>query len=158
MVLDVISALNDEELSEQERMQCALYIFYEDLTGCMDGETAVKEMLAIINNGDVEQEQTSKPRLMDWEHDFKMLAPPVSHILGYDVRDSEKYTHWYSFIGAYMNIGECTFSNIISIRSKRAKNKKLEKWEEEFYRDNRKMVDLPQKITAEEQALLDLEW
>ena len=51
-----------------------------------------------------------------------------------------------------------TFSNIVSIRSKRMKGKKLEKWEEEFYRENRKMIDLPQKLSKEEQEFLGSDW
>ena len=38
------------------------------------------------------------------------------------------------------------------------KEKKLEKYEEDFYRENRKLIDLPLQLTAEEQALLDSEW
>ena len=159
MVLDVIGALNDEDLDMQEKLQCALIIFYEDLRGCNNLEQAVKEMLAIINNGeDEEQQNSSKPPLMDWHHDFKQITPPISRIIGYDVRMPDKYTHWWSFIGAYMEIGECNFSNIVSIRSKKAQGKSLEKWEERYYRENRKIVDLPIKLTAEEQALLDSEW
>ena len=159
VVLDVISALNDNDLDIQHRLHCALFIFYEDLSGCQSIETAIKEMFKVINNGDEEAEADgAKPRLMDWEHDFKHLAPPISRILGYDVRMPDKYTHWYSFLGGYMEIGECAFSTIVSIRSKRAKGKKLEKWELEFLREHRQMIDLPQKLTAEEQSLLNSEW
>lgn len=159
MVLDVIGALNDDDLDMQEKLQCALIIFYEDLKGCNNLEQAAKEMFTIINNGEEdEQQDTHKPQLMDWHHDFKQIAPPISRVIGYDVRLPDKYTHWWSFIGAYMEIGECNFSNIVSIRSKKAQGKSLEKWEERYYRENRKIVDLPIKLTAEEQALLDSEW
>jgi hypothetical protein len=70
----------------------------------------------------------------------------------------DKFTHWWTFIGGYREIGECTFANIVGIRSKRAKGKRLEKWEEEFYRENKKMVDLPQKLTAEEEEFLNSDW
>ena len=123
-------------------------------------EALVKEMFKVINNGaeETEQNTSNKPQLMDWQHDFKQLAPPISRILGYDVRTPDKYTHWWTFLGGYMEIGECTFSNVVSIRSKKAKGKKLEKWEEEFYRENRKMIDLPLLLTTEEQELLDSDW
>lgn len=151
VVLDVISALNDEELEMQYRLECALFIFYEDLTGLKDIQTAITEMMKIINLGEeTTEEEQHKPQLMDWEHDFIQIAPPVSRVLGYSVRDSKNFTHWYDFIGAYMEIGECTFSNIISIRSKRAKGKPLEKWEEEFFRENYRMVNLPNNLTTEE--------
>lgn len=160
VVLDVIEALNDEDLTEQEKIQCALYIFYgEELTKTSNYEEAVKQMFIVINGGEEETEQTEKPRLMDWKHDFPQLAPPISRVLGYDVRTPEKFCHWWTFLGGYMEIGgDCTFSNIVSIRSKRMKGKNLEKWEEEFYRENRKMIDLPQKLSKEEQEFLGSDW
>ena len=159
VVLDVICALNDNELTEEEKVKCALFIFYEDVLAIDDFETAIKEMFRIINGGEEQDEtQESKPSLMDWEHDFPQLAPPVSRVLGYDVRTPDKYTHWYSFLGGYMEIGECTFSTIVSIRSKRAKGKKLESWEEEYLREHRKMVELPRKLTTEEEEFLSSDW
>ena len=159
VVLDVICALNDNELTDEEKIKCALFIFYEDISQIADYGTAIKEMFRIINNGE-EEEQTrdNNPSLMDWEYDFKHIAPPISRVLGYDVRTSDKYTHWYSFLGGYMEIGECTFATIVSIRNKRAKGQKLEKWELDYLREHRKMIDLPQKLTTEEQELLNSEW
>ena len=159
VVLDVICALNDSELTDEEKVKCALFIFYEDISAIDDFDTAIKEMFRIINGGEEQEEsQEQKPSLMDWQHDFSQLAPPISRVLGYDVRTPDKYTHWYSFLGGYMEIGECTFSTIVSIRSKRAKGKKLDKWEEEYIREHRKMVELPRKLTAEEQEFLNSDW
>lgn len=161
VVLDVIEALNDDDLSEQEKLQCALFIFYENkaLNEITDYDEAVKQMFLIINGGEQEDEtQPDKPRLMDWKHDFPQLAPPISRTLGYEIRLPDKYTHWWTFLGGYMEIGECTFSNIISIRSKKQKGQKLEKWEQNFYKENRKMIDLPHKLSKEEQDFLDSDW
>ena len=159
VVLDVICALNDDELTDEEKIKCALFIFYEDASQIDDFETAIKEMFRIINGGDEQEEsQEQKPQLMDWEHDFPQIAPPVSRVLGYDVRTPDKYCHFWTFLGAYMEIGECTFSTIISIRSKRAKGKKLDKWEEEYIREHRKMVELPRKLTTEEEEFLNSDW
>lgn len=159
VILDVISALNDVELTNDEKIKCALVIFYGDILKINDFETAINEMFKIINGGEEpDQNDNSKPQLMDWEHDFSQIVPPVSRVLGYEVRMPEKYTHWYSFLGAYHEIGDCTFQTIVSIRSKRAKGKKLENWEIDFIRENRKIVDLPLKLTADEQKLLNSEW
>lgn len=159
VVLDVIGALNDNELTDREKAQCALLIFYEDITACPNLEQALKEMFVIINYGEEQMENNiPKPRLMDWHHDFRQIAPPISRILGYDVRTPDKYTHWYSFLGGYMEIGECTFANIVSIRNKKAKGRRLDKWEEEFCRENRSIVELPPSLTAEEMAVLNSEW
>lgn len=158
VVLDVIKAFNDEELGDNEKVMCALVIFYEDLTEITDYEEAAKQMLKVINLGEDNTEQENKPRLMDWEHDFSLISPPVSRVLGYSVRDERNYTHWYDFIGAYQEIGECQFSSVVSIRTKRMKGQKLDKSEEEFYRENKKMIDLPQKLTKDEQDWLDSDW
>ena len=45
-------------------------------------------------------------------------------------------------MGAYLEIYEGLFHQVLMIRQKKAKNKKLEKWEAEFYRNNRKLIDL----------------
>lgn len=164
VVLDVICTLNDIEMPIQDRIICALLQFYKELTrenisDCPHIDELHKEMFRIINNGeDPEENQSPNQQLMDWEHDFPQITPPISRVLGYDVRTPNKYTHWYSFLGGYMEIGECTFSTIVSIRQKRAKGQKLEKWELEYLRDHRKMIELPRKITAEEKALLNSEW
>ena len=159
MVLDVICALSDVELDHNEKVRTALYVFYEDLTECNDLQKAVDEMMKIINVGaETDKEDSNKPQIMDWQHDFPQLAPPISRVLGYSVRDAKKYTHWYDFIGAYMEIGECTFSTIISIRKKKIKGKKLDDWEREFYKEHKKMIDLPRNLTEEDKDWLDSDW
>lgn len=167
VVLDIISALNDEDLEMKYRLECALFQFYGNdeldtvekvLLSLNDIQTAVLEMMKIINLGKEITEEENKPKLMDWEHDFAQLAPPISRTLGYSVRDAKNYTHWFDFVGAYMEIGECSWANIVSIRSKRMKGKPLDKWEREFYNENRKLIDLPHKLTDEEQEWLDSDW
>ena len=158
IVLDTISALNDPELDMDARAKCALFIFYEDLTGCKDFQLAITEMIKIINYGEEKEEKEeseTSPKLMDWEYDFPQIAPPISRVLGYSVRNIKNYTHWYDFLGAYMEIGECTFSNIISLRKKKIKGKKLESWEIEFYKENKNLVDLPIVLTEMQRQYLD---
>lgn len=158
VVLDVINVFKDIELNKEEKIKASLFIFYEDLSELKDVEKAFNEMLKIINNGEESNEQSKKPQIMDWEHDFKLLAPPISKVLGYDVRTPKKYCHYWTFLGAYMEIGECVFANVIAIRSKRLKGKPLDKQEREFYNENKKLVDLPMNLTEEEKEWLDSEY
>lgn len=169
VVLDVIKALNDEDLDMQYRIQCALFIFYgndeldtkEKVLKAFrtkeNTQIAIDEMTKIISLGE-EKEQDDKPQIMDWEHDFSHIVPPINRVLGYSVRDENNYTHFWDFIGAYQEIGECSWANIVSVRSKRMKGKPLDKWEREFYNENRKLIDLPHKLTDEEQEWLDSDW
>ena len=49
MVLDVICALNDSELDDEQKLRTALYIFYEDISECTDIEKAIKEVMLNSN-------------------------------------------------------------------------------------------------------------
>lgn len=163
VVLDVIECLNNEDLTHQYRIVYSLLIFYDELTrdnlyNCTCLEDLCKGMVKIINYGEEDESQQPQQRIMDWSHDYLVVTPAISRVLGYDVRTPSKYTHWYTFIGGYMEIGECTFSTIVSIRTKRQKNQKLEKGELDYYREHRKQIELPQKISREEQLLLDEPW
>lgn len=47
-------------------------------------------------------------------------------------------------------IGEGQLSTIVSIRDKLRHGKKLEKWEQELYRENKASVDIQKRYSAEE--------
>ena len=61
-------------------------------------------------------------------------------------------------MGAYMEIGECTWSTFISIRKKKLHGEKLEKWEEKLYRENISDISLPQNLTEEEKEWSSSDW
>ena len=44
---------------------------------------------------------------------------------------------------------------VLNIRQKKAKGKKLEKYEQEYYRENKNLIDFKAKYTDEEQAEID---
>lgn len=157
IVLDTIQALQDNALTDEEKAKCALVIFYENYEEIQDPQEALDDMMKIIGYDDEPTpREENKPILMDWQKDFKQIVPPINRILGYDVRTPDKYCHWHTFISAYYEIGECTFSTIVSIRSKKAKHQKLEKWEEEFCREHPELVALPQRYSQEEEELFSL--
>ena len=41
----------------------------------------------------------------------------------------------------FMEIGDSLFSSVVSYRKKRAEHKKIEKWEKEFYNENKDLID-----------------
>ena len=158
VVLDAICALNDNELTDEEKVKCALFIFYEDISAIDDFDTAIKEMFRIINGGEEQEEsQEQKPQLMDWQHDFPILVAPINRVLNCEVR-SVDYLHWLSLLSACMEIGECFFQNIVGIREKLRSGKKLEKKKKKILKEHRKQVILPSKLTAEEEEFLNSDW
>lgn len=137
--LECISAINDEDLTESERSFCVLYILFKDLSKIQNYAEAVEKACWFLSAGKSHNKEL--PKRMDWEQDFDLIAPPVNRVLGYECRSVE-YLHWWTFIGAYMEIGECMFHSVVSIRIKMQKGKKLEEYEREYYREFRDDIDL----------------
>jgi hypothetical protein len=161
-VLDVITVLGDEALTDSQRGTMALEILYEDAGAIRTREAAqeaVERLLWFVGGGGGEQggkPKGRKRRLMDWEQDFPLIVGPVNRVLGYECRSCE-YLHWWTFLSAYYEIGDCLFAQVVGIRAKRQKGKKLDKQDQAFYRDHRDLVDFRRKVTPEESALLE-EW
>ena len=149
-ILDIWIALNDPNYDEQEQALILLQILYEDWEDITDYEEAVDKGMDFINMG--LESNTDGIQLMDWEQDADLIIAPINQIVGCEIRSLE-YMHWYTFLSAYMNIGESLFSQVVSIREKLKKGKKLEKEEKEFYRRNKEMIDIKTKYTDEEKDI-----
>ena len=152
-ILDILEALSDPELSDDDKIICIVNIFYEDVPVYDKWEKAVKECFSFINMHEEDSPNKSAPKLMDWGQDFIYIVSPINRVLGKEIRALD-YLHWWTFLAAYYEIGECTFSQIVSIRSKKAKGRPLEKWEKEWYREHRDMVDFKTNYTEAEKDLL----
>ena len=165
VILNCIDFYEDASLDLTTQHQAAMITFYKEPKKIKNVEEAVKQMLRVIDCESEEEfaeksntQTEPQPRLMSWKKDFKFIAPAVSRVLGYDVRTPNKYTHWWTFMGAFQEIGECAWSTIISIRKKKIKGQKLEDWEQKVYRENKHDIDLPQNLTDEEKEWLDSDW
>lgn len=155
-ILTIMEAYNDPELSDAEKTWVMLNIVYEDWAQMPQEnyEEAAKQAIWFLNCGQQEDQKRPARKLMDWEQDESILFPAINRIAGKEVRSLE-YLHWWTFIGYYMEIDDGIFSTVLAIRQKKAKGKRLEKWEEEFYRNNKNLCDLKQRYTEEEQAEID---
>lgn len=145
MILDCITVMNDPELSDDEKAFCVLSIFY-NFNIPENTQSAYEAVRIFIDCGeDEKEEQPQKAPIMNWDKDFTIICDDINAKYGIDIRGLE-YLHWWTFISYYKNLGEGQFSTIVSIRSKKQKGKKLEKWEQEFYQANRKKVDLDNPV------------
>jgi len=164
VILDIISFMHDPELTEEEKGLASLAAFYPDLDELTDYEEAVKQMLWFVDGGE-DRRSKSSPSLVDWEQDWGHIIGPVNRVLGYEARavpyDAAENTgglHWWTFLAAYMEMGgDCVMAQIVSIRDKQKRGKKLEKHEREWYRRNKDLVDFKQKFTEAEDDLIK-EW
>ena len=149
-VLDIFAALSDCELSEADKLNILIQIFYIETPD--DVEDAVKQFFGFVNRFQPENNKP-QPKLMDWEQDFGLIADAITLKAGRDIR-ADGYMHWWTFVGYYMNIGDCYFAQVVSIRKKLSRGKKLDADDREFYANNRQVIDFEAKTTPEEDAIL----
>lgn len=156
VVLDVLQQFGNPDLDRLEQwLYClnAMVIDFDNLSQS-EWQEAMEELNKFIGMG---QESTKhNPTLMDWEQDATLIIPEINKQLGngLDVRTINNM-HWWTFLGYYMSIGECTYSHILSIRHKRSKGQKLEKWERDYIKENKEIVELKRKLSQEEKAQKD---
>lgn len=143
MVLDCFAALQDEEMSEDFRVLTSLLIFYNEFSDIEDigeysdyAEDLIKEMFRFFDCGQEGSPGANRDvSLIDWEKDSTMICSAVNNVAKQEIRSVE-YVHWWTFLGYYMSIGESVMSTVVGIRDKLVHHKKLEKWEQEFKRNN----------------------
>ena len=94
-ILDIIIALSDPDLTDNDRAAVALCIFYEDaLPGNI--EEALNRCFWFISGGEEKRDEKPTPRLVDWEKDFRWIAAPINHMFGQDIRAVKM--HWWTFL------------------------------------------------------------
>ena len=154
-ILDILCAFNDPDLSDNEKVYICLYIFYPDFESIPGDsyEAAFKSALEFIDYM-TKSDNPNAPHTMDWEQDANLIFPAVNSVAGFEVRNVP-YMHWWTFMGYFMEINNGVFSQVLSVRQKRAKGKKLEKWEQEFWSANKNICVLKTRLSADEQAKKD---
>ena len=152
-ILEIITAFGDDELTDQEKAYVCMMRLFRDLTVIPknDFEDVYRAAVAFIECHI--HDDKPNPKVVNWEKDEQLIFPAINKAAGMEVR-SVPYMHWWTFLGYFQSIDqESIWGFILSIRQKKAKGKKLEKYEKEFYNANRTlcMVELPQnKKTAED--------
>lgn len=153
VVLLIFQAYNDPELSDFEKAMVCLQCLYKEVPP--NTEEALKKAMWFLDGGDMPKSKQAPKKIMDWEQDQAIIFPAINKVAGYETRTPDKYLHWWSFLGMFGEIGEGLYSQVMSIRSKMAKGKKLDKTDKEFYNEHKELIDIKVKPTAEEQAELD---
>lgn len=155
-VLHVLDVFADGAYEQDEKAAVCLRVMYPDWETIPQEQhqLALDAAVEFIDCGVPAGGKRNAPRLVDWQQDAPVIIPAVNRVLGQEVR-AMKYLHWWTFLGAYMELGECLFNTVLGLRQKRARGKKLEKYEQEFVRENRALVELRKRETAEDAARRD---
>lgn len=152
-VLEIMGYLDDPDRPEYLRWRIALALFYKGEIPTEYQQEAMEYLAQFINCG-VKERKAPGPKLLDWEQDALYIVADVNKVAGQEIR-ALKFVHWWTFMSWFHTIEEGQLSTIVSIRDKLRRKKKLEKWEKEFYRENKSRVDLKKKYSAEELAELE---
>ena len=143
VILDCFAALQDDELDKEYKILTAIIIFYEEFDSLEDTnkyseflEKLTLEMFKFINCGqDNQRGAESEISLINWEDDSQIICAAVNNVAKQEVRILE-YLHWWTFLGYYMSVGQSVLSAVVSIRDKVYRGKKLDKWEQDFKKEN----------------------
>lgn len=148
-ILDILCACADPELDEQTKALCLLQIFYPDWDKIPADrlEEACNKACEFIDCGQ-KNDGKPKPKMIDWTQDAPIIIPEINKVAGKEVR-TDPNIHWWTFFGWFMGIGEGLLASVLHVRGKKARHKKLEKWEQEFYNANKAIVDMMAPETDE---------
>jgi len=156
-VLIALTACADPEYNDKERLYILMKRIFRDSLNEIPEDCiteAAEKTKWFIDCGQTADDKKPPVKVIDWEQDEPIIFPAINKLAHREVRSVE-YIHWWTFMGYFMEIEEGTFSMVLGIRQKIAKGKKLEKWEEEFYRNNKALCDIKTRYTQEEQAEIE---
>lgn len=145
--LDIFRYFEDPDKPDYIKWRIAIALFYDGEIPEEDYQEAMEFLADFIACGD--RDSRPGPKLLDWEQDARTIIADVNKVAGTEIR-SVPFLHWWTFMAYFNAIGEGQLSTIVSIRDKLRRHKKLEKWEQEYYKRNRDKVNLKQRYTRED--------
>lgn len=156
-VLLILAAANDPDYTPDEKLYILLKRLLRDNLERIPEEhreEAAGQAKWFLDCGREDDQRKIHPKVIDWEQDESIIFSAINKVAGTETR-SVPYLHWWTFMGYFMEIEEGTLSVVLGIRQKKAKGKKLEKWEQEFYRNNKALCEIKTRYTQAEQEEID---
>lgn len=154
-VVKILTACTDPKVSDRAKTTIMLKILFPDWKDIprRNVQEAIEKACEFIDCGQ-RDDGKPKPKMIDWGQDASLIIPEINKVANQEIRLSPDI-HWWTFFGWFMGIGDGLFASILHIRGKKARRKKLEKWEEDFYKENRALCDLKAESSDEIQAEKD---
>ena len=137
VILKIFRVFGDETLPPMLRWLTALRLFYRQEIPISHRQAAMEYLGDFLRCGG--EDSPGEP-LFSWEKDAAPIIAGVNAAAGREVR-MEENVHWWTFLGWFHAMPTGMFSALISIRKKLRAKQKLEPHEEEFYRENKSLVD-----------------
>lgn len=154
--VNIMRMLERTDLSDTEKVLCMVGILYEDEIPDRLMTEAAEQAVWFLNLGeaaDGKKSALSLGRLFSWEQDLKFIISAVDKSAGFSIRSKEFY-HFWEFMSAFFETGECVFNTIVHQR-KLKKTGKQSKADKEWWAENRDIAELKVELTSDEQEILD---
>lgn len=153
--VNIMRMFERNDLSDREKIQCMVGILYVDEIPMQLMNEAAQQAVWFLNLGDEETSGSSKTpmRLFSWEQDLKFIISAVDKSAGFSTRSKEFY-HFWEFMSAFMESGECVFNTIVHQRKLKRTGKQT-KADKEWWAENKDIAELKVEFTDDEKAILD---
>lgn len=141
-ILQIFTAFNDDDLKDNEKTYICLRRLYTELekipkSDYAEAYKAASDFIECRMHSD-----KPGPKLIDWEKDEQLIFAAVNKVAGTEIRAVQNM-HWWTFLGYFESIDrDDLWGFILTIRQKKAKHKKLEKYETEFFNANRALCEM----------------
>lgn len=148
VILKIFRAFEDESLPEILRWMVALRLFYRQEIAPENRQAAMDYLAQFLSCG---QEAGQGKPLLHWDRDADAIIAGVNAAAGCEVRNLEN-VHWWTFLSWFHAMPPGQLSTRVAIRQKLQKGQKLDPWEQEFYRENKALVEGKPPLSPEEQT------
>lgn len=149
-ILTIFEAFEDSTLTNEDKayiLMARIFVDFEKIPK-KDYTAAYEAAVKFIEGGSATKSRKTNYKLFNWAKDEHMIFPAVNKIAGCEVRLVE-YMHWWTFLGYFGSVDkDDLWSFVLSIRQKRAKGKKLEKYERDFLNANRELCSIESTVSA----------
>ena len=154
-ILQIIAAFGDRELTDEEKAYVCMRRLFVAMNTIPKADYVDAYKAAIDFIECHISDKKPSPKVVNWEKDEQLIFPAINKVAGMEVR-AVPYMHWWTFLGYFQGIDrEDIWGFILTIRQKKAKGKKLEKYEKEFLHANRDLceVEFRENVETAEDSL-----
>ena len=155
--IQISQALEDDELTPQERLAVAFALLYGN--GVPPAETAYEGLQWFLaggnpasqeSNGEGSNDEDNGLRFFSFDYDAARLYSGFRKAYGIDL-DRERM-HWFRFLILLGDLGDCAFTQVVHYRT--ADLSKLDKNTRKAYAKMRRLYAIPQPESEEEREFM----
>lgn len=152
----LMQMFENPELTDSEKLFIAMKVIFKDavIPGVYLQE-ALEKTVWFLNGGELNQTSSagSQRRLYSWNQDLRFIIAAVDKTVGFSVRGKD-FFHWWNFLSAFSEVGESSFSTIVSQRLLKQKGKQTES-DIEWWAENADIAELKVQRSRDEQDAVD---